>query len=69
MNVVWTDKECHKAFKDIGAMIGDLQKLIQLAEKRISLLEQYNYKKPLVLTKRNGSKELKNLSRVSLYRP
>ena len=49
MNVVWTDKECHKAFKDIGAMIGDLQKLIQLAEKR-KLLEQYNYKKPLVLT-------------------
>tara|TARA_B100000212_G_scaffold217240_1_gene164460 strand:+ start:2426 stop:2599 length:174 start_codon:yes stop_codon:yes gene_type:complete len=51
MNVVWTDKECHKAFKEIGSMIGDLQKLIQLAEKRISLLEQYNYKKPLVLTK------------------
>ena len=51
MNVVWTDKECHKAFKEIGAMIGDLQKLIQLAEKRISLLEQYNHKKPLVLTK------------------
>ena len=50
MNVVWTDEECHKAFKDIGSMIGDLQKLIQLAEKRISLLEQYNYKKPLVLT-------------------
>ena len=29
MNVVWTDEECHKAFKDIGAMIGDLQKLIE----------------------------------------
>ena len=51
MNRVWTDTECHKAFIEIGDMIGDLQKLIQLAEKRISLLEQYNYKKPLVLTK------------------
>jgi len=51
MNVVWTDKECHKAFKDIGAMIGDLQKLIELTDKRLKLLEQYNFKKPLVLTK------------------
>jgi len=52
MNRVWTDTECHKAFIEIGDMIADLQKLIQLAEKRISLLEQYNYKKPLVLTKK-----------------
>jgi hypothetical protein len=51
MNVVWTDEECHKAFKDIGSMIGDLQKLIELTDKRLKLLEQYNFKKPLVLTK------------------
>ena len=49
-NVVWTDDECHKAFKDRGAMIGDLQKLIELTDKRLKLLEQYNFKKPLVLT-------------------
>ena len=42
MNVVWTDEECHKAFKDIGSMIGDLQKLIELTDKRLKLLEQYN---------------------------
>ena len=57
MNVVWTDKECHKAFKDIGAMIGDLQKLLELTDKRLKLLEQYNFKKPLVLTE---NMEVKN---------
>ena len=51
MNVVWTDKECHKAFKDIGAMIGDLQKLIELTDKRLKLLEASQFRQPLVLTK------------------
>jgi hypothetical protein len=53
MNVVWTDEECHKAFKDIGSMIGDLQKLIELTDKRLKLLEasQSRQTPPLVLTK------------------
>jgi hypothetical protein len=57
MNVVWTDKECHKAFKDIGAMIGDLQKLIELTDKRLKLLEASQFRQPLVLTK---EMEIKN---------
>jgi hypothetical protein len=53
MNVVWTDKECHKAFKEIGAMIGDLQKILELTDKRLKLLEasQSRQTSPLVLTK------------------
>ena len=51
MNVVWTDEDIQKGFKDVGEMIGLLQKSIQLTDKRLKLLEQYNFKKPLVLTK------------------
>ena len=51
MNVVWTDKECHKAFKEIGAMIGDLQKILELTDKRLKLLEASQFRQPLVLTK------------------
>ena len=50
MNVVWKDEDIQKCFKDIGEMIGLLQKSIQLTDKRLKLLEQYNFKKPLVLT-------------------
>jgi hypothetical protein len=50
MKVIELQLQLGRCNYEIGAMIGDLQKLIQLAEKRISLLEQYNYKKPLVLT-------------------
>ena len=51
MNVVWTDEDIQKSFKDVGEMISLLQKSIQLTDKRLKLLEQYNFKKPLVLTK------------------
>ena len=52
MNVVWTDEECHKAFKDIGVMISDIQKIIELTDKRLKLLEASQFRqKPLVLTK------------------
>ena len=50
MNVVWTDEDIQKGFKDVGEMISLLQKSIQLTDKRLKLLEQYNFKKPLVLT-------------------
>ena len=51
MNVVWTDEECHKAFKDVGEMIKLQHKLFETVHKRLNILEQYNFKKPLVLTK------------------
>ena len=57
MNVVWTDEDIQKGFKDVGEMIGLLQKSIQLTDKRLKLLEQYNFKKPLVLTE---EMEIKN---------
>ena len=57
MNVVWTDEDIQKSFKDVGEMISLLQKSIQLTDKRLKLLEQYNFKKPLVLTE---NMEVKN---------
>lgn len=51
MNVVWKDEDIQKCFKDIGEMISLLQKSIQLTDKRLNILEEYNFKKPLVLTK------------------
>ena len=50
-NKVWTDKECHKAFKEIGGMISDLQHILTLTDKRLKILESLQFSKPLVLTK------------------
>ena len=51
LNVFWKDEDIQKCFKDLGIMIGDIHKLIELTDKRLKILEQYNFKKPLVLTK------------------
>ena len=51
MNVVWKDEDIQKCFKDIGEMIGLLQKSIQLTDKRLKLLEASQFRQPLVLTK------------------
>jgi DNA-binding transcriptional MerR regulator len=51
MNVVWKDEDIQKSFKDLGIMISDIHKLLELTNKRLNILEQYNFKKPLVLTK------------------
>ena len=52
MNVVWKDEDIQKCFKDIGVMIGDIQKIIELTDKRLKILEASQFRqKPLVLTK------------------
>ena len=51
MNVVWKDEDIQKCFKDIGVMISDIQKIIELTDKRLKLLEASQFRqKPLVLT-------------------
>ena len=58
MNVVWKDEDIQKCFKDIGVMIGDIQKIIELTDKRLKILEASQFRqKPLVLTK---EMEIKN---------
>ena len=58
MNVVWKDEDIQKCFKDIGVMISDIQKIIELTDKRLKLLEASQFRqKPLVLTK---EMEIKN---------
>jgi len=51
MNVVWKDEDIQKCFKDIGVMIGDIQKIIELTDKRLKILEASQFRQPLVLTK------------------
>ena len=52
MNIVWKDEDIQKCFKDIGIMIGDIQKIIELTDKRLKILEASQFRqKPLVLTK------------------
>ena len=52
MNVVWKDEDIQKCFKDLGIMIGDIHKIIELTNKRLQILEASQFKqKPLVLTK------------------
>ena len=58
MNIVWKDEDIQKCFKDIGIMIGDIQKIIELTDKRLKILEASQFRqKPLVLTK---EMEIKN---------
>jgi len=57
MNVVWKDEDIQKCFKDIGVMIGDIQKIIELTDKRLKILEASQFRQPLVLTK---EMEIKN---------
>ena len=58
MNIVWKDEDIQKCFKDIGVMIGDIQKIIELTDKRLKILEASQFRqKPLVLTK---EMEIKN---------
>ena len=52
MNIVWKDEDIQKCFKDIGVMISDIQKIMELTDKRLKLLEASQFRqKPLVLTK------------------
>jgi len=51
MNIVWKDEDIQKCFKDIGVMIGDIQKIIELTDKRLKILEASQFRQPLVLTK------------------
>ena len=48
MNVVWTDEECHKAFKE---MFDAQKQLNEATMKRLEILENFNFKIPLKLTK------------------
>ena len=57
MNVIWKDEDIQKAFKDIGVMISDIQKIMDLTHKRLKILEASQFRQPLVLTK---EMEMKN---------
>ena len=52
-----TDEKIKELFKDVGEMIKLQHKLFETVHKRLNILEQYNFKKPLVLTE---EMEIKN---------
>ena len=49
-STIMTDEKIKELFKDVGEMIKLQHKLFETVHKRLNILEQYNFKKPLVLT-------------------
>jgi hypothetical protein len=45
-----TDEKIKELFQDVGEMIKLQHKLLDTVHKRLTILETYNFKKPLVLT-------------------
>ena len=56
-STIMTDEKIKELFKDVGEMIKLQHKLLDTVHKRLTILETYNFKKPLVLTK---EMEIKN---------
>jgi hypothetical protein len=47
---IMTDEKIKELFQDVGEMIKLQHKLLDTVHKRLTILETYNFKKPLVLT-------------------